>query len=661
MDTHTSTEAGERHVEPGERTADRCVLVIFGASGDLTRRLLVPALYNLACAGLLPARMAVIGIARDDLSSDTFRARLSDDIRQFSTRADFDDDIWSRLIERFHYITGEFDDLSAYHRLKEKVSELDAAIGCEGNQLFYMAVPPSLFGMISTHMAESGLGAVGAGWKRIVIEKPFGRDHASAVELNRELLQHWREDQIFRIDHYLGKETVQNILAFRFSNGMFEPLWNKSHVDHVQITVAESVGVGARGNYYERAGALRDMIQNHVFQMLAYVCMEPPASFHADAIRGEKTKLLNAVRIMTAEQVPTHTVRGQYGSGRLSDDTPAPGYREERDVAADSWTETFAAIKVHVDNWRWEGVPFYLRSGKRLWKRGTEIVVQFKKAPEVLFRDTQVDRLDANQLIFHVQPDQGIEVRFQAKTPGPSLRLQPVNMRFSYGEHFKTPRGTGYEVLLHDCLVGDATLFSHTDLVETAWRVVQPILDHWAESAPARFPNYPAGSWGPRAAFDLIEADGRRWVEVIHRDTLQSIPLFGECDPVFLNALVMTLKPVAVDGGEVLMHRGEPGHEMYIICRGVVDVLGEDEQPIHTLAEGSFFGEIALLMNRSRTATVRTRTPCDLFVLERNDFHQVLKAHPQFARSILAIARERYEVAATAEQVFDFDVLQHLS
>ncbi|MFQ6024850.1 MAG: glucose-6-phosphate dehydrogenase, partial [Acidiferrobacterales bacterium] len=359
-------------------------------------------------------------------------------------------------------------------------------------------------------LGEAGLAREDKGWSRLVIEKPFGRDLESAVTLDRDLQEHWQEKQIWRIDHYLGKETVQNLLTFRFGNGIFEPLWNRHHIDHVQLTVAEKVGVEGRGNYYERSGTLRDMVQNHMAQMVAYVAMEPPSSFQADDIRNGKIEVLRAIRPMTPEGVLTNSVRGQYSGGTV-DGTVVLGYREEPDVAQNSHTETFAAMKLFIDNWRWAGVPFYLRSGKRLPTRSTEVAIQFKGVPEVLFRDTPIERLEANQLLFHIQPEQGIELIFQAKVPGPILRLQTVRMHFEYKQAFEAQRGTGYERLLYDCMTNDPTLFSRADLVETAWKIAQPILDVWS-SLPARdFPNYPAGTWGPTEASMLLERDGRQW------------------------------------------------------------------------------------------------------------------------------------------------------
>jgi glucose-6-phosphate 1-dehydrogenase len=640
-------------VEPQglEPRGDPCVMVIFGASGDLTKRLLIPALYNLACDELLPERFAIVGIALDAWTTGEFRERMSRDIRQFGTRAEFNASVWDDFVRRLHYTPGRFDDPAAFRELATLVRRIDEEQAAGGNILFYMATPPAVFGMISENLQKAGFAAQSRGWTRIIVEKPFGHDLPSAIQLNRELLAYWGEDQIFRIDHYLGKETVQNILAFRFSNGIFEPLWNRNHVDHIQMTVAESVGVEGRGKYYERSGVLRDMMQNHMFQMLAYLCMEPPSSFRADAIRNEKAKLLEAVRIMRPEDVARNTVRGQYGPGQKPDGGPVVGYRQESDVSPESRTETFAALRLLVDNWRWDGVPLYLRSGKSLWKRGTEIVVEFKKAPEVIFRDTPVERLDANRLIFHIQPHQGIELRFQAKNPGPRMRLQKVNMRFDYGEAFKASRGTGYEVMIYDCMIGDATLFSRTDLVETAWRVAQPVLDAWAAEAPKDFPNYQAGTWGPRASFELIERDGRRWAEIINRDVLKKVPLFQECDTVFLNSVMLALQPVAYSPGDYIVRKGERGDQMYFVIRGQVEVVGGDGQVVTTLGDGSFFGEVGLLLSRPRTASIRATTYCDTFVLERSDFVKVLRDYPQFAKSILDIARDRYKTAVGADQL----------
>jgi glucose-6-phosphate 1-dehydrogenase len=620
-----------------------CILVIFGASGDLTRRLLMPALYNLACDGLLPPRFAVVGLAMDDLSTEQFRERLTASMPQFNTRPRLDPTVWEKLARRLHYTVGSFEDPAAYQRLAELLARIDAEQQIGGNLLFYFAAPPSVVGPISARLIAAGLGRRPAGWTRLIIEKPFGRDLASAVALNRELLVHWTEEQLYRIDHYLGKETVQNLLAFRFANGTFEPLWNKNYIDHIQITVAETVGVEGRGATYDRFGCLRDMIQNHMLQMLAYIGMEPPSSLRADAVRTEKAKLLDAVRLLKPAEVAANAVRGQYGPSGQADGTPAPGYRQEPAVDPNSATETFAALRLFIDNWRWEGVPIYLRSGKRLWKRGTEIVVQFKRAPDALFRATPAEgQLDGNRLIFHIQPDQGIEFRFHAKTPGPSMALQKVNMRFEYKDAFEAARGTGYEVLLYNAMAGDTTQFSRTDLVESAWRIAQPLLDAWAASPPTTFPNYSAGSWGPPAAYDLLERDGRRWVEVVNRNVLEKVPLLAGADPLFLHNLSLMVRPAVAPAGKTMVRYGEDGDEMYFICRGQAEVLDRAGKLLTVLGEGSFFGELSLLLSRPRTATVRAVTPCDLFVLGRADFDKVLRDQPQLAASLTENARRRY-------------------
>jgi glucose-6-phosphate 1-dehydrogenase len=627
-----------------DRAPEPCILVIFGASGDLTKRLLMPALFNLACDRLLPGRFAIVGIAMDEMSTGDFRQKMTEDVKQFTTRPDFDETLWAEFVERLHYIQGNFSEKTAYDNLARVVDGLEAEYHTKGNLIFYMAVPPSIFGMISSHIDAAGFKKREKGWIKLIVEKPFGHDLASAIELNKQMLAEWHESQIYRIDHYLGKETVQNLLAFRFANGMFEPLWNKAHIDHIQFSVSETVGVERRGKYYDTAGVLRDMIQNHMFQMLAYLCMEPPASFRSEAIRNEKSKLLDAVRVMTPEQVLKHTARGQYGPGRKPDGSPAAGYRQEPDVNPESNTETFAAVELYIDNWRWDGVPIFLRSGKSLWKRGTEIIVQFKKAPEVIFRGTPVESLLSNMLIFHIQPDQGIEVRFQAKSPGPTLNLQPVNMRFDYGDAFEAGRGTGYEVLLYHCMVGDATLFSRTDLVETAWRIAQPILDTWAGLPMGDHASYPAGSWGPPGAFDLIERSGRRWMELLNRDFLVKIPLFQAADPVCLHQLAMMLDPRFFEAGEEIVKQGEPGKEMFFIARGQVEAIDTDGQVVATLNDGEHFGAIALLTSAPRRATVKAVTPCDLFVLEKHEFDRVLRDHPDFAATLKEQIRQRFNL-----------------
>jgi glucose-6-phosphate 1-dehydrogenase len=633
--------------------AEPCVLVIFGASGDLTKRLLMPSFYNLACDGLLREQFAIVGIAMDEFTTESFRQKMSDDIKQFSTRKEFDTKTWDWLCSRLHYMQGKFDDSAAFARLAELVSKLDQQYQARGNVLFYMATPPPVFGLISDNLEKAGFKTSSAGWKRIIVEKPFGADLPSAIALNREILKYWDENQVYRIDHYLGKETVQNIIAFRFSNGMFEPLWNRNYIDHIQFSVAESVGVEGRGGYYDRSGVLRDMLQNHMFQMLAYLCMEPPTSFAPEAVRNEKSKVLEAVRIMDAAGVRANTVRGQYGPGRSPDGQPAPGYREEPSVPPQSATETFAAVKLFIDNWRWLGVPIYLRSGKRLWKRGTEIVVQLKNPPDVVFRGTAVESLEPNRLIFHIQPDQGIELRFQAKTPGPEMSLQNVNMRFDYSQAFTSSRAIGYEVLIYSCMNGDATLFSRTDLVETAWRIAQPMLDVW-KNEPADFPNYVAGSWGPKAAFELMERDGRKWVEILNREALEKVPLFEGADAVLLASLIMALKPVVFQPGDVVIRKGEIGREFYLISRGEVEVMDGSGTLVATLGEGNFFGEISLLTSAPRNATVRAKSYCDFFVLDKSEFTRVLREHPRFLKSMMEIAQARYNIS-TDEMLSETD------
>ena len=630
--------------QQGGRLKDPCILVLFGASGDLTKRLLIPALYNLACDELLPERFAILGVGRTEWTTEFFREKLTEDIRSFQTRQKFDENVWNQFIKQMHYTYGPLEDLETYKKVSQFLETLGSELHTNGNVLFYLATPPAVFGIISENLNKAGLSRTEKGWRRIVVEKPFGHDLLSAIELNRQILRYWNEDQIFRIDHYLGKETVQNILAFRFANGIFESVWNKQAIDHVQITVSESVGVEGRGGYYDHSGVVRDMMQNHMLQLLSYLCMEPPAGFRSEEIRNEKAKVLQSIRPLTPDQIAHSAVRGQYGPGVRPDRTNRVGYRQEPDVNPESKIETFAALKLSIDNWRWDGVPIYLRSGKALWKRGTEIVVEFKKTPQVVFRGSGLDRPDSNRLIFHIQPDQAIELRFQAKVPGPTMKLQDVNMRFGYGDVFSASRGTGYEFLIWSAMMGDAALFSRTDLVETSWGIAQPILDFWAAEPVNDFPNYPAGSWGPRAAFDLMERDGRQWVEIINRDVLQQIPLFQTADRRFLNALVMTLKPEIHSAGDSIIRKGEPGEEMFVISRGEVEVLDDNGQPVAELKEGNFFGELSLLLSEPRNATVRARTACDLYVLSKHDFSNALREYPEFASAFLDVVKKRYNV-----------------
>jgi glucose-6-phosphate 1-dehydrogenase len=495
---------------PPGRVADPCIMVIFGAAGDLTRRKLVPALYNLAKAQLLSHEFAILGVAHNPMSDDDFRKKLTDEIKEYAG-SEVDQDFWKWFDERLYYITGDFGDKNIYSKLKAEIEKLDKEHSTRGNYFFYLATAPDFFGTIVEQLAAAGLMEEKDGyWRRVIIEKPFGHDLESAKALNQQLLKVAKENQIYRIDHYLGKETVQNILAFRFANGIFEPIWNRRYIDHIQISVAETVGVESRGSYYDHAGALRDMVPNHIMQLISLTSMEPPVSFDANAVRDEQAKVLHAIQPLSSEEVLTRTVRGQYGPG-IEDGKRVPGYRNESDVPEDSRTETFVAMKLAIDNWRWADVPFYLRTGKRLAAQNTHIVIQFRRAPFVLFRDTPVENLMPNQLVLHIQPEEGISLQFAAKVPGPVMHLGAVDMNFQYADYFGTQPSTGYERLLHDCMIGDATLFQRADMVEAGWCVVSPALDVWKALPPRNFPNYPSGTWGPKDSDELLERDGRHW------------------------------------------------------------------------------------------------------------------------------------------------------
>jgi glucose-6-phosphate 1-dehydrogenase len=409
-----------------------------------------------------------------------------------------------------HYLSGSFDDPATYPKLKELLEKIDKDYSTRGNYFYYLATAPDAFGPIVESLAQNGLMDQTNHWRRVIIEKPFGHDLDSARSLNQQLLKVCDEKQIYRIDHYLGKETVQNILALRFANGIFEPIWNRRYIDHVQISVAETVGVEKRGGYYDTAGALRDMVPNHIMQLITLTAMEPPVSFRADSVRDEQSKILHAIQPLSAEEVLIRSVRGQYGEGVIAGKR-VPAYRAEPGVPPDSRTETFVAMKLLIDNWRWADVPFYLRTGKRMAVRNTHIVIQFRRAPFVLFRDTPVENLMPNQLVLHIQPEEGISLRFAAKAPGALMRLGTVDMNFEYADYFGSQPSTGYERLLHDCMIGDATLFQRADMVEAGWCVVSPLLDVWRALPPRHFPNYAAGSWGPKEADELLERDGRRW------------------------------------------------------------------------------------------------------------------------------------------------------
>ena len=493
-------------------------LVIFGATGDLARRKLLPALYNLAHEGALPERFNLVGISRRDLSDDDFRAHLLEGINRHSRNKPVKEAIWESFARGIEYHRGEFDDPAAYVELAKRLDRIDRDRGTSGNRLFYLAVPPNLYPEIVQQLDRAGLAVSGAhrasgskrGWTRVIVEKPFGYDLDSARTLNREIADVFDEDQVYRIDHYLGKETVQNLAVFRFGNGLFEPIWNRRYIDSVQITVAETVGVEGRGEFYDSTGALRDIVQNHGLQLMAMFAMEPPVEFAAEDLRDEKLKVLRAVKPMTADDVAANTIRGQYVSGWVEGER-LPSYRDAPEVEPDSQTETFAALKLAIDSWRWAGVPFYLRTGKAMPSRVTEIAVQFKRAPLALFQRAGVPAVEPNVLAIRVQPDEGILLRFGAKVPGQGLQIRTVNMDFRYGSSFAVDSPDAYETLLLDAMIGDPSLFTRDDEVEQAWTILQPILAAWASGTGGPLHFYAAGTWGPPAADELLERDGRAW------------------------------------------------------------------------------------------------------------------------------------------------------
>ena len=493
-----------------ELAAEPCVAVIFGASGDLTKRKLVPALYSLAAQNLLAGGFSVVGTARTPMNDEAFRTAMRDAVHRYADAGPIEGAVWESFAAGLFYTPTDTKKPESYKKLAEVLAKIDRERGTAGNRLFYVSTPPSLYSDIIRLLGATGLNrAPNGGWTRIIIEKPFGEDLQSARVLNREVLQVFAEDQVYRIDHYLGKETVQNIMVLRFANGIFEPIWNRRYIDHVQITAAESLGVEDRGGYYEQAGAFRDMIENHLLQVLAHVAMEPVSAVEANAVRDEKTKLVRAIRPILPEEVSRYAVRGQYGEG-LAGGEPVEGYRQEKNVSPESNTETYAAVKFIIDNWRWAEVPFYLRSGKRLPKRVTEVAIQFRRAPHLLFKHVASGHLEPNALILRIQPDEGISLNFSAKMPGQAINIRTVRMDFQYGTSFGKRSPEAYERLLLDAMRGDSTLFARGDMVEMAWELTMPILEAWQQPA-SHFSNYVAGSWGPKEADDFIERDGRRW------------------------------------------------------------------------------------------------------------------------------------------------------
>jgi glucose-6-phosphate 1-dehydrogenase len=495
---------------PKQKKPDPCSFVIFGVTGDLAHRLVIPALYNLAATDLLPEQFCVVGIARTAMSDEELRDSLMKGLREFATRT-VDDAIAVRLLQCVTCLVADPDKPDSFDEMSKQLEKQEAARATGGNRLFYLATPPSAFAPIARQLGRVGLlKEENNAWRRLVVEKPFGTDLASARSLNAELLKIVDEHQIYRIDHYLGKETVQNILVLRFANGMFEPIWNRDHIDHVQITVDEKLGVGHRGSFYDATGALRDMVPNHLFQLLSLVAMEPPARFDAYAVRSEKAEVLAAIQTQSEAEALHNSVRGQYKGGKIGDDL-IEDYRKTEDVKPDSTTETYAAIKLTIDNWRWAGVPFYLRTGKALGVKRTEVAIKFKQAPFSMFRDTEVDRLSQNYLVISIEPTEGITLQFNTKVPGPTISIDGVEMKFRYKDYFKVEPATGYETLIYDCMIGDNILFQRADSVEAGWQAVQPFLDAWKKAGAKGLESYKAGSEGPAGAEELLKRDGHSW------------------------------------------------------------------------------------------------------------------------------------------------------
>jgi glucose-6-phosphate 1-dehydrogenase len=488
-----------------------CAIVIFGASGDLSKRKLLPSLYRLFYERRISQNFAVVGSSRTAMSDEEFRNRMKESVSKFLEEAPFDEDVWKSFAQCLFYVPGDLNNPPSYDDLRNKLNEIEISHQTGGNVLFYLSTQPSHYAEAIKELGVHGLHE-GNGWRRVIIEKPFGHDLTSARKLNEEIHTVFDEVNIYRIDHYLGKETVQNILAFRFGNGIFEPLWNRRYVDHVQITAAESIGVEGRGGYYQEAGALRDMIQNHLSQVMATVAMEPPTVFDAENVRDERAKLLRAVRVMKRDDVSQYAVPGQYGAAKVGG-VDLPGFRQESSVSPDAQTDTYAAVTFFIDNWRWAGVPFYIRSGKRLPKRVTDIAIQFHAPPLGLFaQETKAGLREArpNLLVLRIQPEEGISLRFLSKSPGSGMRVRPVSMDFNYGSSFGERTPTAYETLLVDAMTGDPTLYTRQDMVEASWQIVQPVLDVWANTK-FDFPNYPAGSWGPKASDEMLARNGHVW------------------------------------------------------------------------------------------------------------------------------------------------------
>lgn len=494
-----------------KHSPEPAVMVIFGATGDLTHRKLLPALYNLALEHPLPAGFSVVGFARRPYSDDEFRQQALESVNTYSRQKPVNPQVWESFAAGIRYLRSDFHDSAGYEKLSAILTTLDQERGTAGNRIFYLSTPPSQYAEIIQHIGAAGLNKNRKGWTRVIIEKPFGHDLGSANELNRQVAKVFREEQVYRIDHYLAKETVQNILVFRLANGIFEPVWNRRYVDHVQITIAENVGLEGRGTYYEESGAIRDMVQNHMLQLLSLVAMEPPIAFDGNAVRDEKVKVLHGLQPLSSRDVTTNIIRAQYGPGFVSGH-PVPGYLEEKGIPANSTTETYIVLKAFIDNWRWAGVPFYLRTGKHLPKRVTEIAIQFKQAPLVLFKRSEAHgQVEPNILVLRMQPDEGISLKFGAKVPGTEMQIRSVNMDFFYGSSFGREQPEAYERLLVDCMMGDSTLFTRRDEVEAAWIFIQSILDEWKNAPRETIQTYESGSWGPQAADEFIWRDGRRW------------------------------------------------------------------------------------------------------------------------------------------------------